>query len=136
MRPGQEIFHVVFFAFRDDLEDPGSGAWVAARTAGPTKGWFWPQNPNDSPGWDGTWASSGKTNFYAPNRGSRSDATMRMTQAVVLPAKAICSSPSVQDTLASSVPGCDQKPSPIWGRIGSPPRSLRRRRAIRSRPSA
>ena len=74
--------------FRDDLEDPDSGAWAAMKSVGSAPGWYWPQNPNNAPGWDGTWASSGKTNFYAPNRGSRTDATMRMTEAVVLPAKA------------------------------------------------
>ncbi len=72
----------------DDLEDPASGTWVRARTVGTTKGWFYPQNPNNSPAWDGTWASSGKYNFYAPNRGTRSDATMRMRRPVVLPARA------------------------------------------------
>ena len=71
--------------FRDDLEDPDSGEWMPMRSVGTKTGWFWPQNPNDSPGWDGTWASSGETNFYAPDRGSRSDATMRMTRAVQLP---------------------------------------------------
>ena len=74
--------------FHDDLEDPDSGAWMPMRSVGSRKGWFWPQNPNDSPGWDGTWASSGKTNFYAPDRGRRSDATMRMTQALTLPRNA------------------------------------------------
>jgi Zn-dependent metalloprotease len=74
--------------FRDDLEDPGSGAWVALSSVGARKGWFWPQNPNNTPGWDGTWASSGSVNFYAPDRASRSDSTMRMTQAVMLPPNA------------------------------------------------
>jgi hypothetical protein len=74
--------------FRDDLEDPDAGAWVAMSSIGFKQGWYWPQNPNNVPGWDGTWASSGELNFYAPNRGSRSDATMRMTEAVVLPEKA------------------------------------------------
>ncbi len=75
--------------FRDDLENPKSGAWITYRTpATKKKGWFWPQNPNDIAGWDGTWASSGKTNFFAPNRGLRSDARMVMTQAVTLPKNA------------------------------------------------
>jgi bacillolysin len=71
--------------FRDDLEAPGSGAWVTAKSVGSKKGWYWPQNPNNVVGWDGTWASSGKHNFYAPNRGTRSDSWMRMTETVVLP---------------------------------------------------
>jgi hypothetical protein len=77
-----------FDVFNDDLEDPGSGAWVAMKSVGSRRGWFWPQNPNNSPGWDGTWASSGTTNFYAPNHGIRMDSTMRMTSAVELPPNA------------------------------------------------
>lgn len=71
--------------FNDDLEKPKSGTWVTSRIVGKRKGWFYPQNPNNSPAWDGTWASSGKYNFYAPNRGSRSDTTMRMRNPVALP---------------------------------------------------
>ncbi|MEA2026719.1 MAG: immune inhibitor A, partial [Chloroflexota bacterium] len=52
---------------------------------GDKKGWYYPQNPNDSPAWDGTWASSGKLNFYAPDRGSRSDTVMRLRDPVLLP---------------------------------------------------
>jgi hypothetical protein len=59
------------------------------KSVGTKPGWYWPQNPNNSSAWDGTWASSGKLNFYAPNRGSRSDSTMRMTQPVLLPEKAL-----------------------------------------------
>jgi hypothetical protein len=74
--------------FMDDLEDPRSGRWVRSRTVGKRAGWFYPQNPNDSPTWDGTWASSGRFNFYAPNRSARSDATMRMATPVELPPRA------------------------------------------------
>ena len=72
----------------DDLEQPASGAWTYGRTAGSKKGWFWPQNPNNAAGWDGTWASSGKTNFYAPDYGTRMDSVMRMTGSVLLPPRA------------------------------------------------
>ncbi len=81
------------------------------KTVGTKKGWYWPQNPNNVAGWDGTWASSGKLNFYAPNRGTRSDSTMRLTEAVVLPEHASCASamatrstrtPSAATTGASS----------------------------------
>ncbi len=76
------------YVLNDDLEHPGARAWESATRVGGKKGWFWPQNPNDKPAWDGTWASSGRFNFYAPNRAYRSDAMMRMTTPVVLPAKA------------------------------------------------
>ena len=76
------------YVFKDDLEDSKSGNWVSSTLVGTKKGWYYPQNPNGSPGWDGTWASSGKVNFYAPDRSSRSDATMRMSVPVVLPPKA------------------------------------------------
>lgn len=69
----------------DDLESPGSGAWVATTLVGAKRGWFYPQNPNDIPAWDGSWSSSGKTNFFAPDRSSRSDATMRLKEPVLLP---------------------------------------------------
>ena len=83
--PGRSPFYVL----RDDLEDPASGSWVGTRTVGPAKGWYWPQNPNGISGWDGTWASSGKVNFFAPDRGTRSDATMRMAMPVRLPPRAV-----------------------------------------------
>lgn len=75
--------------FNDDLEDPESGNWVASKIVGKKKGWFYPQNPNDIPAWDGSWSSSGKTNFYAPDRGTRSDSTMRMREPVELPQGAV-----------------------------------------------
>ncbi len=71
--------------FADDLEDPGAGRWVIQRLAGTRKGWYYPQNPNDDPAWDGTWASSGQTNFYAPDFGSRSDTVIQTRQPVKLP---------------------------------------------------
>ncbi len=74
--------------FDDDLEDPGSGTWVTSTIVGKKKGWYYPQNPNNSPAWDGSWSSSGKTNFYAPDLGSRSDAVIRTRQPVVLPSRA------------------------------------------------
>jgi hypothetical protein len=69
----------------DDLEDPDSGRWVSQRLAGTRRGWYYPQNPNNDPAWDATWASSGRYNFYAPNRGRRSDTVMRTRTARELP---------------------------------------------------
>lgn len=73
-----------YYLLRDDLEDPGSGDWQYFKATGTKKGWYWPQNPNDQAGWDGTWGQ-GKYNFYAPNYGQRMDSTMRTTTAVQLP---------------------------------------------------
>ena len=71
--------------FADDLEDPGAGRWVVQRLEGSRKGWYYPQNPNDDPAWDGTWASSGQTNFYAADYGTRSDAVIQLRDPVRLP---------------------------------------------------
>ena len=76
-----------YYLLRDDLEDPGSGDWQYSKSTGTRKGWYWPQNPNNQAGWDGTWGY-GKVNFYAPNYGQRMDSTMRTTSAVQLPANA------------------------------------------------
>ena len=74
--------------FYDDLENPASGRWGSLRLRGGKKGWYHPQNPNNSPSWDGTWASSGALNFYAPNRGSRSDSVMGTKAPYLLPPNA------------------------------------------------
>ena len=72
----------------DDLEDPGAGRWISSRLVGDKKGWYYPQNPNNVPAWDGTWASSGEFNFYAPNRSTRSDTVMRLREPVPVPSAA------------------------------------------------
>jgi hypothetical protein len=74
--------------FDDDLEDPQAGRWVSSKLVGDKKGWYYPQNPNNVPAWDGTWASSGSLNFYAPNRGTRSDTVMRLREPLTLPSRA------------------------------------------------
>ncbi len=74
--------------FADDLEDPSAGLWASQRLVGTRKGWYYPQNPNNDPTWDGTWASSGKRNLYAPDHGVRMDSVMQMTTAVELPERA------------------------------------------------
>jgi Zn-dependent metalloprotease len=76
-----------YYLLQDGLERPNSGAWAYQRTTGTKKGWYWPQNPNNQAGWDGTWGY-GKVNFYAPDYGQRMDSTMRMTSAVDLPSRA------------------------------------------------
>ena len=74
--------------FADDLEDPAAGRWVSQRLVGTRKGWYYPQNPNDDRAWDGTWASSGVTNFYAADYGSRSDTVIQTREPVQVPAGA------------------------------------------------
>jgi len=82
--PGKRPVDVI----ADDLEDPGAGRWVTQRLLGTRKGWYYPQNPNDDRAWDGTWASSGVTNFYAADYGSRSDTVIQTRNPVQLPAGA------------------------------------------------
>jgi Zn-dependent metalloprotease len=82
--PGKRALDV----FYDDLEDPAAGRWVIEGLAGGRKGWYYPQNPNHDPSWDGTWASSGTINFFAPNRDRTSDATIQTRSPVFLPAGA------------------------------------------------
>ena len=74
--------------FADDLEDPAAGRWLSQRLVGTRKGWYYPQNPNDDPSWDATWASSGSTNFYAPNLGTRSDTVMQTRSPILVPERA------------------------------------------------
>ena len=71
--------------FVDDLENPAAGLWQSGRLRGTRRGWYYPQNPNNDRTWDGTWASSGQLNLYAPNRASVSDAVMRGRQAASHP---------------------------------------------------
>ena len=71
--------------FADDLENPAAGQWLTQRLSHGKKGWYYPQNPNDSPAWDGTWASSGQLNLYAPDRPSVSDTVMRGRASHLLP---------------------------------------------------
>ena len=73
--------------FADDLEDPRRRLG-SQRLVGTRKGWYYPQNPNDDRAWDGTWASSGATNLYAPDYGSRSDTVIQTRDPVQLPAGA------------------------------------------------
>ena len=74
--------------FNDDLEDPDLDIWRTQRLAGRGKGWYYPQNPNNDPSWDGTWSSSGRLNFYAPNRSHKLDSVMKLTVAQELPERA------------------------------------------------
>lgn len=72
-------------SFRDDLEDPAAGHWVVQRLIGARRGWYYPQNPNHDPKWDGTWASSGRHNFYGADFGVRSDVVIQLRSPVQVP---------------------------------------------------
>jgi bacillolysin len=75
--------------FSDDLEATDSGHWKPGLLVGHARGWYYPPNPNNDRTWDGTWASSGDKNLYGVDRGTRSDAFMRLAQPIVaLPAGA------------------------------------------------
>lgn len=74
--------------FYDDFEKPIDTAWQAIRIVGKSTGWYYPPNPNNDADWDARWASSGKLNLYAPDRASRSDAAMKLDEALIVPAGA------------------------------------------------
>jgi bacillolysin len=64
----------------DDLETP-AGQFTTGGV-----GWFYPQNPN--PYFDATYATSGDTNFWGDDPNVVSDAFIRMTNSVAIPANA------------------------------------------------
>jgi hypothetical protein len=74
--------------FVDDLENPAAGLWQTERLRGRKRGWYYPQNPNNDRTWDGTWASSGQLNLYAPNRASASDTVIRGRTPHLIPERA------------------------------------------------
>ncbi len=71
----------------DDFEDTASSkaAWDARVLHGTRDTWYYPQNPNNDPGWDGTWASSGSRNLFGDDPAIRTDVAMTMTRSVKLP---------------------------------------------------
>jgi Zn-dependent metalloprotease len=71
--------------FSDDLERPGSGTWSSNGVSVNRDPWYYPPNPNNKWDWDGTWASSGRMNFYAADLSRVTDATMTLAQPVTLP---------------------------------------------------
>lgn len=83
--PGQ----VPIEAFYDDMEDPTLDRWRSRRLAGRVRAWYYPQNPNNDPRWNATWASSGELNLYAADRAQRLDAAMTLRNGVTLPQGAI-----------------------------------------------
>jgi Zn-dependent metalloprotease len=70
--------------FFDDLENPASGRWSSSASVG-TNPWYYPQNVNPY-NFDFSYATSGQYNIWGEDLETRSDATMRMTSSVALPA--------------------------------------------------
>ena len=69
-------------------ERRGSGSGVVWNSDGLSVNrdpWYYPPNPNNKWDWDGTWASSGRMNFYAADLSRVTDATMTLTRTVALP---------------------------------------------------
>ncbi len=56
---------VLSTTFSDDLENPSSGNWTLSNLTG--IGWAYPQNPSYFSTTDATYATSGDTNFFAPD---------------------------------------------------------------------
>lgn len=73
--------------FFDDLETPTSANWTSSAAIGDNN-WYYPQNNHPYPGFDATYATSGDTNFFGDDNNTISDSSMRMTNAVALPAGA------------------------------------------------
>jgi bacillolysin len=74
-------------AFFDDLEDTTTSAalWHSNVLHGSRDAWYYPQNPNNDPTWDSTWASSGSLNLFGDDPPVVSDSAMAMTKGVKLP---------------------------------------------------
>jgi Zn-dependent metalloprotease len=70
--------------FWDDLENPATGNWARTKTTPSSTGWFYPQNPN-AYGFDGTYAESGRYNFWAVNDDVPMDARISRTGNVTVP---------------------------------------------------
>ena len=73
--------------FLDDFEDvaASSAMWHSQVLHGSRDAWYYPQNPNNDPTWDGTWASSGVRNLFGDDPPVVSDSAMAMTKGVKLP---------------------------------------------------
>ena len=73
--------------FLDDFEDATKSAatWHSHVLRGSRDAWYYPQNPNDDPTWDGTWASSGSRNLFGDDPPVVTDSAMAMTTGVRLP---------------------------------------------------
>jgi bacillolysin len=72
----------------DNLEIPTSGRWITDTISG-TASWFYPQNPNPHIGFDATYATSGRYNFFGDDPNSTTDSTIAMASSVFLPTDGI-----------------------------------------------
>jgi bacillolysin len=73
--------------FVDDFEDaPASRAlWHSHVLHGSRDAWYYPQDPNNDPTWDGTWASSGSLNLFGDDPPVVTDSAIAMTRGIKLP---------------------------------------------------
>jgi bacillolysin len=80
------------YVFNDELENPAAGRW-ARSVISRANSWYYPQNTHPYDGFDATYGTSGKFNFWGDDPGSdsgnaTSDSAIAMTAGVVLPANA------------------------------------------------
>lgn len=73
-----------FDIWYDDLENPASGMWSRGYAVGGNR-WYYPQNTHPYTGYDATYATSGKTNFWGDNDQVRTDSWIRMSQSITIP---------------------------------------------------
>ena len=71
--------------FFDNLENTASGNWSKGTISG-SQVWFYPQNPNAYTGFDATYATSGRYNFFGDDPDSSTDSFIAMTKNIALPA--------------------------------------------------
>jgi Zn-dependent metalloprotease len=78
-------------SFFDDLETPASGKWTTAPVSGTVDEWYYPVPASPSPiddYYNGSYATSGKQNFWGYDYNGLADYAIRMTNDVVVPAGA------------------------------------------------
>jgi bacillolysin len=71
----------------DDLEDIAAGRamWASHVLRGSRDTWYYPQNPNNDPDWDATWASSGVLNLFGDDPPVVTDSVISMRKGIKLP---------------------------------------------------
>ena len=72
------------YAFNDTLENPAAGRWVKSGSGA----WYYPQNTHPYTGFDATYATSGKYNFWGDDRDTQSNSAIAMVGSVAVPANA------------------------------------------------
>ncbi|WP_165821227.1 M4 family metallopeptidase [Nocardioides gansuensis] len=75
--------HSPAMTMHDSLESPSGQFTITPAVA---EVWSYPQNPNDYPGYDATYATSGQTNIWGDDPAFVSDSALAMTAPVTVPA--------------------------------------------------